>query len=309
MSYHFIEVSAPHSRLWLKDHQLRFEQPDKTTKTLPLEDIAGIIVTSPDCTIHSSLLSGCGQLAVPLIVLCKRYRPTSVVVPSNRGTDTSLMRACIFAKKGLLDRLWQKTISAKIKNQAHLLCHLEISPSNCKLLEMFSSGRMPGREARAAKLYWTHWAFSSNAFHRRRKDGGLNSVLNYGYAVLATAVTQRLLAVGLDPVLGFGHRSRERCLALAYDVMEPFRILVDQVAWTMRSRLTEIVSEDGVISSKEAKCQIVSAITNPLQLFGLKATGLQLIEETIRSLRRSFLAGDDKLYHPWELTSTKWVGF
>jgi len=45
MSYHFVEVSTPHSRLWLKDRQLRFEQSDKATRTLPLEDIARTDVT------------------------------------------------------------------------------------------------------------------------------------------------------------------------------------------------------------------------------------------------------------------------
>ena len=308
MSYHFVEVSTPFGRLWLKDRQLRFEQSDKVTRTLPLEDIAGIIVTSPDCTIHSSLLSACGQISIPFIVLCERYRPTSVLLPSNRATDTALMRACLSVKKNPLKNFWQKTITAKIHNQATLLGHLGIFPVSCAKLYSFATSSLPGREARAAKLYWTHWSSSQKIFRRARKAGGMNSVLNYGYAVLTTAVTQRLLAIGLDPVLGFGHRPRERCLALAYDVMEPFRILVDRVAWTMRDRLGDIVAADGTISSKDAKREIISSITSPLNAFGIKSTGLQLIETTVSSLRRAFLAGDEKLYHPWILTSTKWAG-
>ena len=90
--------------------------------------------------------------------------------------------------------------------------------------------------------------------------------------------------------------------------MEPFRILVDRVAWTMRDRLGDIVAADGTISSKDAKREIISSITSPLNAFGIKSTGLQLIETTVSSLRRAFLAGDEKLYHPWILTSTKWAG-
>ena len=184
MSYHFVEVSTPFSRLWLKDRQLRFEQSDKVTRTLPLEDIAGIIVTSPDCTIHSSLLSACGQISIPFIVLCERYRPTSVLLPSNRATDTALMRACLSVKKNPLKNFWQKTITAKIHNQATLLGHLGIFPVSCAKLYSFATSSLPGREARAAKLYWTHWSSSQKIFRRARKAGGMNSVLNYGYAVL-----------------------------------------------------------------------------------------------------------------------------
>ncbi len=62
---------------------------------------------------------------------------------------------------------------------------------------------------------------------RDRGRGGLNDLLNYGYAVLLSTVLQKLFGVGLDPTFGISHVARERSTPLAYDLMEPFRPCVD----------------------------------------------------------------------------------
>ena len=68
-------------------------------------------------------------------------------------------------------------------------------------------------------------------FRRLPCEDGLNSLLNYGYAVLLLRIEQKLLAFGLDPLYGMGHALRERSLPLAYDMMEPFRPIVDELVY------------------------------------------------------------------------------
>jgi len=54
-------------------------------------------------------------------------------------------------------------------------------------------------------------------------------VYNYGYAVLESQVRIAIAEVGLDPTLGYLHVCQPGRQALVYDLMEPYRPVVDQV--------------------------------------------------------------------------------
>jgi CRISPR-associated protein Cas1 len=63
---------------------------------------------------------------------------------------------------------------------------------------------------------------------RRPPRDRCNALLSYGYALLLKDVTNAILAVGLDPSLGFYHQPRSQAHPLALDLMELFRVpLVD----------------------------------------------------------------------------------
>jgi CRISPR-associated protein Cas1 len=64
--------------------------------------------------------------------------------------------------------------------------------------------------------------------NRRPPHDRCNALLSYGYALLLKDVTNAILAVGLDPSLGFYHQPRSQAHPLALDLMELFRVpLVD----------------------------------------------------------------------------------
>ena len=64
--------------------------------------------------------------------------------------------------------------------------------------------------------------------NRRPPRDRCNALLSYGYALLLKDVTNAILAVGLDPALGFYHQPRSQAHPLALDLMELFRVpLVD----------------------------------------------------------------------------------
>jgi CRISPR-associated protein Cas1 len=311
MSFHFLEVSQPGSRLKVRDNQIVLESEQKTTKEIPLEDTAAVIITSFDCSVHHSFLGGCGAENVPVLITCKDYKPKSVLLPAVRATDTSLLRSDWASDANFRQALWVRTISAKIENQAGLLTALQAPTTEITSLKKWvTGGPLHAREASAAKLFWSFWNKTlSTGFTRARKVPGLNSLLNYGYAVLASAVTQRLLAVGLDPVRGFGHRFRERACALTYDVMEPFRILVEHAVWTMKDEIDTAVDCNGKIQSNEIRRALGNALISEVGLEVFGDTGLRLIESTIRSLRRAILERNPVLYRPWKFKYTKWAGF
>jgi len=55
----------------------------------------------------------------------------------------------------------------------------------------------------------------------------INALLNYGYALLETQVRKTINSIGLDPKMGFLHELKDSRDSLVYNLMEPFRWLVN----------------------------------------------------------------------------------
>ena len=67
----------------------------------------------------------------------------------------------------------------------------------------------------------------------------INALLNYGFSVLHSEVAKQLNAIGLDCYVGFYHRNKPSTVALVYDMMEPFRYLVDKAVLQIANTITE----------------------------------------------------------------------
>ena len=64
--------------------------------------------------------------------------------------------------------------------------------------------------------------------NRRPPKDRFNALLSFGYGLLIKDVMNAILAVGLEPALGFYHQPRSQAAPLALDLMEIFRVpLVD----------------------------------------------------------------------------------
>jgi len=90
-------------------------------------------------------------------------------------------------------------------------------------------------ESRAARHYWKHllprlseWQETDE---KRRIPGtreGVNGMLDYGYAILRTAVLRSLAAHGFIAAIGIAHAPKAGSFALADDMMEPLRPWIDR---------------------------------------------------------------------------------
>jgi CRISPR-associated protein Cas1 len=255
--------------------------------------VASIIITSFSASIHSHLFLEAAKHGVALII-CEEFKPVSLVLPANRSTDTLLTRALLKLDEKTRARMWQATVDAKCGNQLSLAEHLHggaravapeggtdgAVPSILERMRATARGKHPHKEATCARLFWQCFgrAMGEEDFSRDRQSGGLNSLLNYGYAVLLSTVLQKLFAVGLDPTWGLSHAPRERATPLAYDLMEPFR------PWVTAFPL-ERVEYLG---------------------FDLEVRGC--IEGVVRGFRKAVLGAQPRLYRPWTPKNSKWAG-
>ncbi len=307
MSYHIVEISGTDRvDLFCKDGQL-FCRKGETTRQVALEDVAAILITAYACTLHSHLLAEAAQHRIPVIV-CQCFRPVGIYLPVQRITDTLITRAQIDAPQRLREALWQKTLDAKCGNQRTLMHAL--APHRQQSLEQMDvlcAQRTPDKEGPCARLYWQTCseALGLEAFARDQAEAfGLNSLLNYAYALLLTQTLQALLTSGLDPLYGIGHATRERATPLAYDLMEPFRPLFDAFAfkWLETCR------------ARGASCAVTAPYKRYLrEALQAKEAPFLPLEDLLRTaakgLREAFAAKSLRSYEPWQWRTIKWDGF
>ena len=70
-----------------------------------------------------------------------------------------------------------------------------------------------------------------------RRDGGfINSMLNFGYALVRSKIARAIAAKGLMPQIGINHDSFLNNFNLADDMIEPYRPFIDAyVLWYLQN--------------------------------------------------------------------------
>jgi len=94
-----------------------------------------------------------------------------------------------------------------------------------------------------AKLIPTKYGFesrnnSSIRITKRNASDVINALLNYGYAVLAGEISKYVNGFGLDAYFGFMHKTHTGFQPLVYDLMEPFRWLIEYSVYKLANSQT-----------------------------------------------------------------------
>lgn len=224
MAWKGVHITRP-ARLSIRQSQLCVEQ-DETT-TVPLEDVAWIILDSHQATVTVSLLASCAEQGIALITSDRRHMPSALTLPFHTHHRTAaIARLQLDAPSPFKKRLWQTIIRAKINNQAKVLRQvgrLRSEPLD-KMAKRVRSGDPENVEAQAARAYWRALF---DDFTRANETDLRNKMLNYAYAVLRGCVARALVACGFLPAIGIHHESVTNPFNLVDDVMEPLRPLAD----------------------------------------------------------------------------------
>jgi CRISP-associated protein Cas1 len=288
MAWKGVHVSRP-SRLSWKDAQLVVAQ-DEGAVTMPLEDVAWIVIDSNHSTLTASLISACMDQGVALIFTDQRHTPSGMALPFHRHHRQAAVAALqIGATLPLKKRMWQVIVQAKIGNQARCLELAGGDGSSVQAMaRLVNSGDPENIEARAAREYWP---LLFAGFTRGNEADLRNKMLNYGYAIVRAALARALVASGLLPCFGLFHDSAANAFNLADDLFEPFRPLVD--------RLVREVSEDGARKNGElevADRRTLAGILNAdCRLNGETVSVLIATERSAESLVRALEGGSPAL--------------
>ena len=95
------------------------------------------------------------------------------------------------------------------------------------------SGDKTNREGHAAKVYFN--SLFGNNFVRNNSDE-VNAALNYGYAILLSTINKEIINNGYLTQLGIHHKNEFNQFNLSCDLMEPFRIIIDNFVYYNQNR-------------------------------------------------------------------------
>ncbi len=279
-------------KLHFKDNQLIIDKDESSTK-VPLEDINYILIEDSSTILTTRLLAELGKNAISLIVCDEKFEPTSIMYPYNyHFKQLDVFTHQLEIDNSIKNEFWNQIVKRKIENSIRVLemTSKEEFPIS-KLTEYINEitdGDSKNREGLAAKMYFRS-LFGSDFI--RFYDDNVNTALNYGYTIIASAIIRNLAVYGLNTYLGIHHSSKINNFNLAYDFLEPYRSVVDKFVYDNK--------EDIVLPlSFEFRKKLINLLNEEVLHQNKKYTIEYSIGLLIKSYIKSFSTGEIKLDLP-----------
>lgn len=229
------------------------------TVKIHLGEIGTLMVENTAVSLTVSLLAELTKRKVKVIFCDEKRNPSSELVSLYGSHDTSnKVRKQIAWKEQTKEAVWTEIVTEKIRKQEKLLEILgkgEEADLLTSYLQEMQWNDATNREGHAAKVYFN--ALFGMDF-TRTADTSINAALNYGYSIILSAFNREVTAGGYMTQLGLFHDNMFNAFNLSSDLMEPFRILVDQMVVKMNLSKFE----------HEEKMQIVNLLNQEVEIDG-----------------------------------------
>jgi CRISP-associated protein Cas1 len=245
--------------LHLKQKQLLIDKKGETVAQIPVEDIGALILQNPAIVITQAAVIACQKNNVALVFCDEKYLPYSLLLPISDGNTlhTKILQQQIALKLPTKKRLWGQIVKQKLANQANTLkCLNKTYQPLERLASQVKTGDPENLEAQGAQKYWR--LLFGEQFRRDTELEGINSLLNYGYAIIRALLARAIVSSGLHPALGLHHSNQYNGLCLADDLMEPFRPWVDFEVYKMAKNNPKL----GV--NKDSKIPLLQLLSEPV---------------------------------------------
>ena len=293
--FRILEITQP-SEIHVTANQLTVEQiiePKKKRKvSVPLEDLELIICTGANIRLSTMALSVLSENKIGVVIIGKDYMPSSIVLPYDANVrNASIAKSQLNMNEELKSILWKKIVQKKIENQAKCLTLLGLDGTK-ELIEMIDTVKPndpDNVEGITAKFYFQQ-------FHPglvRRNDDPINSVLNYGYAIVRNTMIRDVVCAGFYPAIGIHHEGPFNGFNLADDLIEPWRPFVDLLSFQMEGR--------NEILDKEERRRLAMVTRHACIMDNRRVSVKDGIDMMVSSFRRAVMGEGSKLMLP-ELT-------
>jgi CRISPR-associated protein Cas1 len=202
---------------------------DDFKRSLPIENIRAVIIAARGVSFSSAVLSSLTEADAIILHCGPNYQPVAVTAPLVRTINQRILEGQCRPRKYFNTDAWLRVLKAKVDNQWKVCGWIDPDGNS---LEGAVVSKAEDEGAIARKYFASYFrALGALRQNRsRRHEGWLNDMLNYGYAVLLALVHRSIVIHGLLPCIGIHHKPRYKATPLVYDLMEPFRPLVDVVA-------------------------------------------------------------------------------
>ena len=271
MSFRTVVITRQ-SKISYKNRFLVVKQ-ESEEKFIHLSEIDTIIVDSISVSISAYLLKELSDNKINIIFCDEKHNPFGELSSYySRHNISKQIKEQIKWKKLSKDMLWLKIVENKILNQAFLL--KKIKSDKYKLLlsyiDEIKIGDKTNREGHAAKVYFNE-LFGKN--FSRNDNNEINAALNYGYAVLLSTFNKEIVSNGYLTQLGIHHKNEFNEFNLTCDMMEPFRIIIDNFVYYNRERRLD----------SSYKLDIVNIFNNTYKYLGKKYVLKDIIKMYVKN--------------------------
>ena len=267
------------------------EDNNNEKNKISLNDISAIVIENCHCKISAILQLRLVENNIPIIICNEKHQPEIHSLGLfNHFQVTLRINEQIEWSKKKKENLWLKIVENKIENQKELLKYLEKSDISIARLEAYKENLKKDdisaehQEAIASRIYFQE--LYSNNFKRFNEDG-VNSALNYGYMILRSIISSKIVAKGFHPSLGLHHKSQFNAYNFSDDIIEIFRPMVDYLIYMNKDILNEIKL------SKEIRQKILLVAQQKVFFKEKKYNFSQVIDYYLDSIRNYFLKDEE----------------
>ncbi len=234
MSFRTVVITRQ-SRMSYKNRFLVVKQ-DSSEKYIHLSEIDTIIVDSISVSISTYLLKELSDNKINILFCDESHNPFAELSPYySRHNSSKRIKEQIGWKTKEKENLWTRIVKNKMTNQAQML--KKIGSEKYELILSYllevTGGDKTNREGHSAKVYFN--ALFGKEF-TRDEDNKINSALNYGYNILLSTINKEIIINGYLTQLGIHHKNEFNMFNLSCDLMEPFRVVIDNFVYFNQNR-------------------------------------------------------------------------
>jgi CRISPR-associated protein Cas1 len=282
-------INTPGLFLGKASQRLIVRHQRRTVCEAPAERLGSVTFAGGGAALSADAVALCAERGTPIIFLSPSGQPLAVAQsPAWSDGELALLQLKAIEQGAPAFEIARRLVRGKIRAQANLIKYLakyrrrlngEFAAAGTRYLQEIETlltelqgyqwegnaelarGRLFSVEGRAAGSYWSligQVLGPRVAFEGRKRRGAtdlVNSLLNYGYAVLRARVWCAAVGAGLNPHLGFLHVMEARRPSLIFDLMEEFRpCVVDRTVVTMLNRHQPLsVNNEGMLTEQSRR--------------------------------------------------------
>ena len=225
-----VVVVTGRSKLDLRYNSISIRR-DNGTDFIHIGEVSTLILETTAISITAALMCELINQKVKVIFCDEKSNPHFELLPFYGSHDCSAkIKEQISWTDFFKESLWTIIVREKIENQMKLL--KKLNKEEYKLLQEYSSqiehNDSTNREGHSAKVYFS--SLFGNDFSRN-KENSLNAFLNYGYQILLSTFNKEIVANGYLTQIGLFHKNMFNYYNLSSDLMEPFRVIIDELAY------------------------------------------------------------------------------
>ena len=205
------------------------------TNRVLLDEIGILLIENPAGSLTGILIEALTEKKIKVIFCDRKRNPVAELMPHRGCHDSAAkIRTQIVWEQNINDIIWRDIVSEKFRKQSEFLVEIGKIQQAGMLSEYVKQVELAdatNREGHAAKVYFN--ALFGMDF-TRSADIPANAALNYGYSLVLSAINREVSANGYLTQLGIFHNNMFNHYNLSCDFMEPFRILVDRMVYSMQ---------------------------------------------------------------------------